>query len=169
MDLVIVCVHLKAVGPSASAAGDLARLGGEIENLPSLVHAIMERLKNEKDIIIVGDFNLEPNEKQFDVLRGEGFTHVVSETVPTNISTKNMKGSRCYDNIWLSESSCSMYTNNYKVVRSGMTNPWIPDGWSWGGVASDHCPVWAEFYTDQDLDLDPADKSLEELRLSQPG
>lgn len=34
------------------------------------------------------------------------------------------------------------------VVREGLTNPWIPDNWSWGGVASDHCPVVAEFYTD---------------------
>lgn len=34
------------------------------------------------------------------------------------------------------------------VVREGLTNPWIPDNWSWGGVASDHCPVVAEFYID---------------------
>lgn len=34
------------------------------------------------------------------------------------------------------------------VVREGLTNPWIPDHWSWGGVASDHCPLLAEFYID---------------------
>lgn len=34
------------------------------------------------------------------------------------------------------------------VVREGLTNPWIPDNWSWGGVASDHCPVVAELYAD---------------------
>lgn len=34
------------------------------------------------------------------------------------------------------------------VVREGLTNPWIPDNWSWGGVASDHCPVMAEFFVD---------------------
>ena len=34
------------------------------------------------------------------------------------------------------------------VVREGLTNPWIPDNWSWGGVASDHCPVVAEFFVD---------------------
>lgn len=37
-------------------------------------------------------------------------------------------------------------TGHYMVVREGLTNPWIPDNWSWGGVASDHCPVVAEFY-----------------------
>ena len=30
-------------------------------------------------------------------------------------------------------------------MREGLTNPWIPNGWSWGGLASSHCPVWAEF------------------------
>lgn len=34
------------------------------------------------------------------------------------------------------------------VVREGLTNPWIPDNWSWGGVASEHCPIVAEFFVD---------------------
>ena len=34
------------------------------------------------------------------------------------------------------------------MVREGLTNPWIPDGWAWGGVASGHCPVLAEFFVD---------------------
>lgn len=36
------------------------------------------------------------------------------------------------------------------MVREGLTNPWIPDNWSWGGVASEHCPVLAEFYAEKD-------------------
>lgn len=39
-------------------------------------------------------------------------------------------------------------TGHCMVVREGLTNPWIPDNWSWGGVASDRCPVVAEFYAD---------------------
>lgn len=39
-------------------------------------------------------------------------------------------------------------TGHCMVVREGLTNPWIPDNWSWGGVASDHCPVVAELYAD---------------------
>ena len=166
MDLVVVCVHLKAVGRSESARSDLARLNDEISNLPLLVDAIRERIPVEKDVMIVGDFNLEPNQKEFDVLRGAGFVPVVPETVPTNISTKNMKGTRGYDNLWISESAAFLYTKQYKVVRSGLTNPWIPDGWSWGGVASDHCPVWAEFFTDKDLDPEAVEKSVESLRIS---
>lgn len=39
---------------------------------------------------------------------------------------------------------------HWAVVREGLTNPWIPDNWSWGGVASEHCPVLAEFYLEKD-------------------
>lgn len=39
---------------------------------------------------------------------------------------------------------------HWAVVREGLTNPWIPDNWSWGGVASSHCPVLAEFYMERD-------------------
>lgn len=43
---------------------------------------------------------------------------------------------------------CPPLTGHCMVVREGLTNPWIPDNWSWGGVASDHCPVVAELYAD---------------------
>lgn len=36
------------------------------------------------------------------------------------------------------------------MVREGLTNPWIPDNWSWGGVASEHCPILGEFYMEKD-------------------
>lgn len=42
------------------------------------------------------------------------------------------------------------HAGHWAVVREGLTNPWIPDNWSWGGVASDHCPVLAEFYVEKD-------------------
>lgn len=38
------------------------------------------------------------------------------------------------------------------MIREGLTSPWIPDGWSWGGVVSDHCPIWVEYFVDKDLD-----------------
>lgn len=49
-------------------------------------------------------------------------------------------------------------TGNSGVVRDGLTNALIPNGWSWGGVVSDHCPVWVEVYTNKDLDT--ADLSI---------
>lgn len=38
------------------------------------------------------------------------------------------------------------------MIRDGLTSPWIPNGWGWGGVVSDHCPVWTELYNGKDLD-----------------
>lgn len=50
------------------------------------------------------------------------------------------------------------------MVRQGLTNPWIPDGWSWGGVVSDHCPIWVEYFVDKDLDTGNHVK-LEDVKL----
>lgn len=57
---------------------------------------------------------------------------------------------------------------NHGVVREGLTSPWIPDGWSWGGVVSDHCPIWAEYFVDKDLDTGPIVRDLEGITLTAP-
>ena len=48
-----------------------------------------------------------------------------------------------------------------------MTHRAIPDGWKWGGVVSDHCPVWGEFYCDRDLDKTAGDETVKGLSLAQ--
>jgi hypothetical protein len=35
---------------------------------------------------------------------------------------------------------------DHEVIREGLTSPWIPDGWGWGGVVSTQCAIWAELY-----------------------
>uniref|UniRef100_H2YKC6 Endonuclease/exonuclease/phosphatase domain-containing protein n=1 Tax=Ciona savignyi TaxID=51511 RepID=H2YKC6_CIOSA len=149
VDLILVNLHMKAVGHFAFDH-DMKRLGEEIKKLPEVLEALHERVPEEKDVFILGDFNLDPDAEDFDVLRKRKYRSLVPASVPTNISRKNMKGSRCYDNIWVSQSAAALYTSKWQVVRNGLTNPWIPDGWSWGGVASDHCPVWCQVFVDQD-------------------
>jgi exonuclease III len=34
---------------------------------------------------------------------------------------------------------------NSGVIRDNLTSLWIPAGWTWGGLVSDHCPIWIEF------------------------
>jgi len=34
---------------------------------------------------------------------------------------------------------------SYGVLRDGLTNPWIPDRWKWGGPVSKFAPLWVEF------------------------
>lgn len=52
--------------------------------------------------------------------------------------------------VLISGSPPPLASGHCAVVREGLTNPWIPDNWSWGGVASEHCPVLAEFYAEKD-------------------
>ncbi len=35
------------------------------------------------------------------------------------------------------------------VITEGLTSPWIPNGWQWGGPISDHAPLWTELYVSQ--------------------
>ena len=39
------------------------------------------------------------------------------------------------------------FTGSAEIIRDGLNSPWIPDGWGWGGMASDHCPAWVELHT----------------------
>lgn len=82
----------------------------------------------------------------------------------TNISLKTPQGSNCIDNIWLSADAKALATGKISfcvsalnlivsavliehsgVIRDNLTNVWIPAGWTWGGLVSDHCPIWIEF------------------------
>uniref|UniRef100_A0A3Q1EHD8 Endonuclease/exonuclease/phosphatase family domain-containing protein 1 n=1 Tax=Acanthochromis polyacanthus TaxID=80966 RepID=A0A3Q1EHD8_9TELE len=114
--------------------------------------------KSEKELVILGDFGSPPQSSELDILRKEKLCALIPSSQFTNISTRSPQGTRCLDNIWISRSLKKIYSGHCMVVREGLTNPWIPDNWSWGGVASDHCPVVAEFY------VDPSPKEL-----SRPG
>jgi hypothetical protein len=81
----------------------------------------------------------------------------------TDINSKTPQGSTCVDNIWLSPeakalstgriflshsapfTSSSQFSGNAGVIRDNLSSMWIPSGWTWGGLVSDHCPVWIEF------------------------
>lgn len=148
-DCALVSVHLKATGLDNE---DLGHLQAEVDRISDLIDAIQDQLPGEQDIIILGDFNLSPSTEDFNDLRNLGYHNCISEGLFTNISDANLKGSKTYDNIWIAKQTKQVFTGHSDVIREGLTSPWIPKGWSWGGVVSDHCPVWAEFYTGKDLD-----------------
>lgn len=145
-DLTLVNLHLAPL-PSV---GENAVKNHDSHKLASFAQTLQETLKGEKDVIILGDFSQPPDSSDYDLLRKEKFHHLVPANTFTNISTKNPQGSKSLDNIWLSRSLKKVFTGHWAVVREGLTNPWIPDNWSWGGVASSHCPVLAEFYMERD-------------------
>ncbi|KAM8966386.1 endonuclease/exonuclease/phosphatase family domain-containing protein 1 isoform 2-T2 [Pelodytes ibericus] len=143
-EVTLVNIHLS---PNLGEAG---KHQSDSHKSTTFGQTLQESLKGEKDVIILGGFSLPPDSSDFDSLRKEKFHNLLSANTFTNISTKNPQGNKSLDNIWISKSLKKVFTGYSLVVREGLTNPWIPDNWSWGGVASEHCPVLAEFYIEKD-------------------
>ncbi|XP_056376458.1 endonuclease/exonuclease/phosphatase family domain-containing protein 1 isoform X1 [Hyla sarda] len=143
-DVTLVNIHLR---PPPHEGG---KQHGDGHKSSTFGQTLQETLKGEKDVIILGGFSQPPDSNNFDSLRKEKFQNLLPASTHTNISTKSPQGNRSLDNIWISKSLKKVFTGYSLVVREGLTNPWIPDNWSWGGVASEHCPVLAEFYLEKD-------------------
>lgn len=147
-DLTLVNLHLAT--PPLAAGENPSRNHSDGPRAASFAQALQETLKGEKDVVVLGDFGQGPDSSDHDLLRKERFHPLVPAHTFTNISTKNPQGSKSLDNIWISKSLRKVFTGHCAVLRESLTNPWIPDNWSWGGVASEHCPVLAEFYAEKD-------------------
>lgn len=63
----------------------------------------------------------------------------------TNTTSLGVK-TKYSDNILVNKSAQKQQTGNWGIVKEGLTHLAIPNGWSWGGTVSPHCPLWAEFY-----------------------
>nr|XP_057902988.1 endonuclease/exonuclease/phosphatase family domain-containing protein 1 [Doryrhamphus excisus] len=139
----VVNVHMQTTGGESNGK----KHATDVKCGP-LSSIILETLKGEKDLVVLGDFSCPPQSTDLDVLRKEKLCALLASNHFTNISTRSPQGTLCLDNIWVSRSIKKIYSGHCTVVREGLTNPWIPDKWSWGGVVSDHCPVVADFYAD---------------------
>lgn len=107
-----------------------------------------EYLKDESsNQIVLGDFSFFQDriEECDDV---EDFQAVLPAKISTNSIPLNHHSLDYLftDNIFLNKTVKSQYTDMSGVVRQGLTHLAIPRSWSWGGPASEHCPVWCEFY-----------------------
>ncbi|TDH04469.1 hypothetical protein EPR50_G00152970 [Perca flavescens] len=145
-ELTAVNVHIQASAASGESNGK--NHNTDEAKCPHLPPSFQETLKVEKELVLLGDFGSPAQSSELDILRKEKLCALIPSSQFTNISTRAPQGTRCLDNIWLSRSLKKIYSGHCMVIREGLTNPWIPDNWSWGGVASDHCPVVAEFYAD---------------------
>ena len=63
----------------------------------------------------------------------------------TDIHLDKLDGSSCSDNICLSSEAQTFHTGQSGVIRDNLNSFWIPAGWTWGGLVSNHCPIWTEF------------------------
>ncbi|XP_067282132.1 endonuclease/exonuclease/phosphatase family domain-containing protein 1 [Pseudorasbora parva] len=142
-ELTLINLHLTAAPSPAEQKGK-----NTCDELKAyrLNSGIQETLKGERELLVLGHFGMAPDSPEMECLRKEKLSALLAPSVFTNISTRTPQGSHCLDNIWASRSLKKIYTGHCSVVREGLTNPWIPDNWSWGGVASEHCPIVAEFF-----------------------
>lgn len=80
-----------------------------------------------------------------------------------NVNPHHSLTLRYNDNIFLGVTASVQYTGLGGAVRQGLTHMAIPRGWTWGGPASEHCPVWCEIYTQS-----PPEKEKETVQKPSP-
>uniref|UniRef100_UPI00398EE67D endonuclease/exonuclease/phosphatase family domain-containing protein 1-like n=1 Tax=Pristiophorus japonicus TaxID=55135 RepID=UPI00398EE67D len=141
LPLNLINVHLKAKQRPGVMSG--------IPHKPLEMSRLRPHLADQKQLIILGHFGLQPDAIEFNVLRENCFQHCVPSDTFTNISSKNKNGEDSQDNIWWNQQAQVAYTGRWGVIRQGLSSPWIPNGWKWGGIVSQHCPVWIEFFIDE--------------------
>ncbi|CAF2073252.1 unnamed protein product [Rotaria magnacalcarata] len=135
-DLVFVNIHLKAKGSDESGCKK-----DEARSLSVLAQAMKNTIE-QKRVIIVGHFDNVPTASEFEALVKCNYSYVIQQN--TDISLQTPQGSICLDNIWLSEEANVFDTGHSGVIRNNLTSVWIPAGWTWGGLVSDHCPIWMD-------------------------
>ncbi|XP_011310028.1 endonuclease/exonuclease/phosphatase family domain-containing protein 1 [Fopius arisanus] len=99
---------------------------------------IIERFLDAKNSIFLGDFSWTD-----DTTNCSG--NIMIDTNTAVNSDKYFYKDRI---IWREDSSKLFDTGLHRVVRQGLMHLGIPQGWRWGGPASDHCPVWCEIFTE---------------------
>lgn len=120
----------------------------EIQSLAGVYNQVQEMDTSEQDVILVGDFNCEPNdEESYTPLRSIPFM-VSLFSLPQK---SHIRDTSLYDNIWFQTSYLSEYTGISGIDRFDETDFGNDDDAASLAV-SDHRPVWAEFYTDKDDD-----------------
>ena len=65
-------------------------------------------ISEQKHKIILGSFNIIPTASDFEALIACSYSPVITES--TDISLKNLEGTSCVDNIWLSTEAKALYT-----------------------------------------------------------
>ncbi|XP_013794922.2 endonuclease/exonuclease/phosphatase family domain-containing protein 1-like [Limulus polyphemus] len=137
MNLTIVNHHLKENS-----------INGKVgERLTEVMECLPKHLRDEKHVIIVGDFYLPPTDPALEALTSHGFSHLVPASTVTNLKTKEQD-----THFWASCEFERTFTGHWGVVHEGLNHPAIPDGWMLGGPVSWHCPLWVEMYVQKVVD-----------------
>jgi len=121
----------------------------EIKKLDDLLKAIQNRAGAEKDIIVVGDFNMPPTDVSWKL---DGLIPLINPPQKTLVGDTSL-----YDNIWIS--GAHTMNSEYKGVHGCVEFDKLQYEDTIAGrraaisEISDHRPVWAQFGTDADDDV----------------
>jgi len=130
----------------------------EIKKLDDLLHAIQTRATTEKDIIIVGDFNMPPVDMSWGI---DGWKSLMNPPQKTVVGDTSL-----YDNIWISEKDTfgSEFTGLCGCIEFDKIQYENTEAGRRKAISeiSDHRPIWALFSTakDDDQNLDVSLKNL---------
>lgn len=120
----------------------------EIQKIAEVYEQIQDGDKSEQDVILVGDFNREPNdEKAFSGLRSiPSMKNLFDLPDKTVIFDSNL-----YDNMWFQTKYVKEYSGK-KGINKFDEIDFGNDDKKASLAVSDHRPVWAEFETSADDD-----------------
>ena len=136
-DFYVINIH-SIYGDSVGERRDEARRLAE-------VHAMVQSQDAENDVILMGDFNLGPDDSGFQSLKAIPNMIHVNDDIPTSI--KN----RLYDNIWFQTNFYTEFTGTYGIIKFDEAL-FGNDDKKASLTISDHRPLWAEFEVSEDDD-----------------
>jgi len=102
------------------------------------IYLTVQNLNDENDIIILGDFNLSPDDKGFVELLEIPDMMYLNGSIPTSIKDK------LYDNIFFQSNYTKEFTGKFGVVKFDEVM-FGNDDKKASLMVSDHRPLWAEF------------------------
>lgn len=135
----------------------------EVAQLDEVLKIVQRRARKEKDIILVGDFNMPPTDLSWNV---KGWIPLVTPPDTTLVGDTSL-----YDNIWISK----VHTADHEWARKAgvrcIDKEFFPDTLlgrkACVSALSDHRPVWAKFHTDKEDDDDQLVVNLAKITLKE--
>ena len=109
------------------------------------VYALVQSQDAENDVLLMGDFNLPPDDTGFQSLQAIPNMIYVNGKVPTSIKDK------LYDNIWFQAHFTKEFTGRYGIIKFDEVL-FGNDDRKASLAISDHRPLWAEFEVSVDDD-----------------
>jgi len=128
-----------------SIYGDRMNLRREEARKLAGVYALVQSQDSENDVLLMGNFNLPPDDTGFQSLKAIPNIVYVNSVVPTSIKDK------LYDNIWFQAHFTTEFTGTYGIIKFDEVL-FANDDKKASLMVSDHRPLWAEFEVSVDDD-----------------